>query len=214
MRARFIWGRGRYVLAAGVAAAVLSAGSATAGSLITGAKIKDNTITGRDIRDGSLTARDFKAGSLPRGADGAPGPAGPAGAPGTAVPAPSGTPRVTALPNVSMKVNDPARAVATVGQFAFRMSCATSDQFDPLWEEYDVFGALTVRSSAGFFWVFSGQAYKPVDGAPFGTTTSTDTSGPGGESWAPGGAVARVVGDFAVAGGGCTLSNAKAYVWG
>jgi hypothetical protein len=211
MRARFFPGRGRYVLAAGVAAAVLSAGSATAGSLITGAKIKDNTITGRDIRDGSLTARDFRKGSLPAGPA---GPQGPAGAPGAPAPATSGTPKVTALPNVSMKIDDPARAVATVGPFVFRMSCATSDVFDPMWEEYDVFGALTVRSSAGFFWVFSGQAYKPKDGAPFGTTTSTDTSGPGGESWAPGGAVARVIGDFAVNGGGCTLSNAKAYVWG
>src|SRR5262245_53798228 len=211
MRARFIWGRGRYGLAAGGAAAVLSAGSATAGSLITGAKIKDNTITGRDIRDHSLTAKDFKAGSLPAGPA---GPQGPAGAPGVPAPATSGVPKVTALPNVTMKIDDPARAVATIDGFAFRMSCSTSDLFDPLWEEYHVFSAVTARSSAGFFWVFSGEAAKPKDGVPFGTAYSTDTSGPSGDSWAQGGAVARVIGDFAVNGGGCTLSNAKAYIWG
>jgi hypothetical protein len=173
--------------------------------------MKDNTITGRDIRVHSLTAKDFKAGSLPAGPA---GPQGPAGAPGAPAPATSGAPKVTALPNVSMTIDDPARAVATVDGFAFRISCSTVDYFEPIFEDYHVHGALTVRSSAGFFWVFTGEAAKPKDGVPFGSAYSTDTSGPSGDSWAQGGTVARVIGDFAGNGGGCTLSNAKAYIWG
>jgi hypothetical protein len=79
--------------------------------------------------------------------------------------------------------------------------------------EYEVDSAVTVRSDAGFFWAFTGTAMKEKADVPFGGSWSTDVSGPGGEAWAPGGAVARIIGDFAVNGGGCTLSNAKVYVW-
>ena len=51
-----------------------------------------------------------------------------------------------------------------------------------------------------------------VAGAPF--DSYSDTSGPGYDAWTTSGEVARVVGDFAVNTGGCTLSNAKVYVWG
>jgi hypothetical protein len=205
--------KARYTLAAAIAAALLSAGGATAGTLITGAKIKDGTVTGRDIKDGSLLAADFKAGQLPAGrpgrdgVNGRDGAAGPAGAQG---PTPSGTPKVTALPDISMKPGDPARAVATVGAFPYRMFC-NEGEFNPF-QEYSVSGGVTVVSDAGFFWTFNGDAWKDVD-AFGGASTYTDVSGPGGEAWSRDGSVARIVGDFAVAAGGCTLSNAKVYVW-
>jgi hypothetical protein len=206
--------KARYIVAAAICAALLGTGSATAGSLITGAKIKDGTITGRDIKDGTLLAADFKRGQLPAGPagrDGAPGAPGAPGQQGPAGPTPSGTPKVTALPDIAMKPDDPARAVATVGPFSYRMSCAAS--WD-LFTEVKVDGGVTVRTTSGlFFWAFSGGAGKTVAGAPF-DDWSTDSSGPGYDAWTTSGEVARVVGDFAVTTGGCTLSNAKAYLWG
>jgi hypothetical protein len=192
-----------------ITAALLSAGSATAGSLITGAKIKDGTITSRDIKDGSLLAADFKAGQPPAGRPGRDGSNGRDGAAGAQGPAPSGTPKVTALPDISMKPDDPARSVGTVGAFPYRMFCDKGD-FNPF-QEYSVNGGVTVRSDAGFFWTFNGDAWKDVD-AFGGASTSTDVSGPGGEAWSLDGSVARIVGD-SVNAGGCTLSNAKVYVW-
>jgi hypothetical protein len=205
--------KARYTAAAAIAAALLSAGGATAGTLVTGAKIKDGTVTSRDIKDGSLLAADFKRGQLPAGApgrdgvngrDGAPGPAGPQG------PAPSGTPKVTALPDIAMKPDDPGRSVATVGPFPYRMFCNRA-AFNPFLD-YSISGGVTVRSDAGFFWTFNGDAWKANDEFG-GDSTSTDISGPGGEAWSLNGSVARIVGDFAVNAGGCTLSNAKVYVW-
>jgi hypothetical protein len=63
-----------------------------------------------------------------------------------------------------------------------------------------------------FFWTFQGAAGDVVDGGPFGDY-SVDTHGPGWDAWTTSGEVARVVGHFAVSTGGCTLSNAKVYVW-
>jgi hypothetical protein len=79
--------KARYTAAAAIAAALLSAGGATAGTLVTGAKIKDGTVTGRDIKDGSLLAADFKAGQLPAGRPGRDGASGRDGAPGAQGPA-------------------------------------------------------------------------------------------------------------------------------
>lgn len=109
-----------------------------------------------------------------------------------------------------MTPGDPARAVATVGVFPYRMFCNRGD-FNPF-QEYSVSGGVTVTSDAGFFWTFNGDAWKDVD-AFGGASASTDVSGPGGEAWSRDGSVARVVGDFAVGEGGCTLSNAKVYIW-
>jgi hypothetical protein len=169
-------------------------------------------VTGRDIKDGSLLAADFKAGQLPAGRagrDGVNGRDGASGPQGAAGPAPSGTPKVTGLPDISMKPDDPTRSVATVGAFPYRMFC-NKGEFNPF-QEYSFSGGVTVRSDAGFFWTFNGDAWKDVD-AFGGGSQSTDVSGPGGEAWSLGGSVARIVGDFAVNQGGRTLSNAKVYV--
>jgi hypothetical protein len=208
--------KARYTLAAAIAAALLSAGGATAGTLITGAKIKDGTVTSRDIKDGSLLAADFKTGQLPAGRpgrDGVNGRDGAPGQPGPQGPAPSGMPRVTALPDIAMKPDDPARPVATVGPFSYRMSCSKLP--GDLFTEFGVDGSVTLRTATGvFFWTFQGGAAKALDGAPPFAGYSTDTSGPGYDAWTTTGEVARVIGDFAVNAGGCTLSNAKVYVWG
>ena len=71
-----------------VGLALLGAGSATAGSLITGKQVKNSSLTGADVRDRSITARDLARGLAARGpqgvpgSPGAPGPAGPKGDPG------------------------------------------------------------------------------------------------------------------------------------
>lgn len=50
--------------AVATAVALASAGSATAGSLITGSKIKDNSLTGADIRNGSISEKDMAKRSI------------------------------------------------------------------------------------------------------------------------------------------------------
>lgn len=47
------------ILIAAVVALALTAGGATAGSLITGAKVKNSSLTGADVRDRSITTRDL-----------------------------------------------------------------------------------------------------------------------------------------------------------
>ena len=189
--------------------------AALGGTSYAALSLPKDSVSTKQVKDRSLKATDFKRGQLPAGSpgrdgvngrDGAPGQTGPQG------PAPSGTPTVTALPNIAMKPDDPARPVATVGPFSYRMSCTKLP--GDLFTEFRVDSGVTVRTSSGlFFWTFSGEAGQIVDGAPF-DDWSTDTSGPGYDAWTTTGEVARVIGDFAVNAGGCTLSNAKVYLWG
>ena len=65
-----------------VALLVASAGSATAGALITGKTIQNNSIASVDIKNRSLKAKDFRRGLIRRGATGAPGAPGAAGSAG------------------------------------------------------------------------------------------------------------------------------------
>lgn len=58
MRGRFN-SRTTTAIAVATAMALVGAGGATAGSLITGAKIKNSSVTGADIRNGSLSKRDI-----------------------------------------------------------------------------------------------------------------------------------------------------------
>ncbi|PWN02498.1 hypothetical protein DJ010_12215 [Nocardioides silvaticus] len=76
--------RVRVVLVATLLLLALTAGSATAGALITGKRIKDDTVAGVDVRDQNLTGRDVRDGSLDPTDVGAlePGPQGDRGLPG------------------------------------------------------------------------------------------------------------------------------------
>lgn len=76
--------RVRFVLVAALLLLGVTAGSATAGALITGARIKDGTVAGVDVRDQNLTGADIGDGKLTINDVGglAPGPKGDAGAPG------------------------------------------------------------------------------------------------------------------------------------
>ena len=83
----------RTVLTGVVLLVGLTAGSATAGALVTGAQIKDGTVRSADIRNGSLVGADVRDGSLrlsdvenlpvgPKGEVGLPGIPGSNGVPG------------------------------------------------------------------------------------------------------------------------------------
>lgn len=76
--------RVRVVLVATLLLLAVTAGSATAGALITGKRIKDDTVAGVDVRDQTLTGRDVRDGSLDPTDIGAlePGPRGDRGLPG------------------------------------------------------------------------------------------------------------------------------------
>ena len=76
--------RARFVLVATLLLLAATAGSATAGALITGARIKDGTVAGVDVRDQNLTGSDVRDGSLdPTDVSGLePGPRGDRGLPG------------------------------------------------------------------------------------------------------------------------------------
>ena len=66
MAGRIRQGNWTGALLAALVMALVAAGSATAGSLITGKKIKDSSITGRDIRNGSLDVGDLRARAVAR----------------------------------------------------------------------------------------------------------------------------------------------------
>ncbi|WP_322937421.1 hypothetical protein [Nocardioides bizhenqiangii] len=83
----------RTVAAAAIVLVGVTAGSATAGALVTGAQIKDGSVRGADVRNGSLTGGDVRDGSLslpdvenlpvgPKGEAGPPGLPGANGVPG------------------------------------------------------------------------------------------------------------------------------------
>lgn len=88
----------RTVATVAVLLVAATAGSATAGALITGARIQDDTVAGIDVRDQSLTGFDVQDRSLTLD-DFVSLPTGPQGEPG-----PQGTPGANGLPNVVQRV--------------------------------------------------------------------------------------------------------------
>ena len=173
-----------------VALFVSLSGGAYAALVVTGKAVKNNSLTGVDIKDRSLTAKEFKRGGLPTGAagrDGANGRDGAQGATGPGCDLRAAERRLRSAStcrDTTLTPGDADRAVAAVGPFTIRVSCADNSEHASGYADWSTMMRTYVTASGlGSFEFGWDEAYlrTPTEPLPY----VRDYEDRSGEAWAP-----------------------------